>query len=72
MLCHRKGWTLSQWESLPDKEKDFWLAFETYQREAAEDWWKAFTGARNKDGEQRAWFSPEVVRGMIEMAKTGL
>lgn len=71
-LCSRKGWDLAKWERLPDKEKDFWLGFEIYQRGAAEDWWANFTDLHDEDGEKMVWFAPEVVRGLIEMAKTGL
>lgn len=71
-LCSRKGWDLATWERLTDNEKDFWLAFEIYQREATETWWTTFTELRDEDGKKMAWFAPEVVRGLIEMAKTGL
>lgn len=71
-VCHRKGWTLAQWDSLPDSEKDYWLAWEIYQQREVERWWKEFNNVRGKDGKRMSWFSPEVVRTMIEMARIGV
>lgn len=70
-ICHRKGWTLGQWDNLPDDEKDYWMAWEIHQQRQLEKWWKDFTNVRGKDGKRVSWFAPEVARTMIELARIG-
>jgi len=66
------GWTLSQWASLPDSEKDFWFAAEIYNRRQLTHWWDEFVNARDKNGKPRSYWSPEVVQILIELARMGV
>lgn len=66
------GWNLSQWASLPDSEKDFWFASEIHNRRQLEQWWKEFVNAKDKKGKPRAYWSPEVVQILIELARMGM
>ena len=62
--CSRKGWTLEQWKTLPDAEKDTWLAWELRQQQGLADFLSAML-------DNKLW-SPESVMTLVQLARMGL
>lgn len=37
-ICQRNGWTLRQWASLTDVEKDVWMAWDAQRQQMIQAW----------------------------------
>lgn len=70
-ICLRAGWTLSQWDALPDSEKDFWMGYESYRNNEVVKYWDSFINLRNSKGKPMQWFAPEVVQALVKLSEIG-